>query len=186
MVVRPQSPVKRREALDEAGGRGDLYAAMQRELTYAIAPAGPSDAAALARVHVDAWRETYAGILPSVYLERMSSALHEHRWRQRLLSTREATLAAEGHKGLVGYVSAERSRRSRTGVEAEITTAARVMAARGATSLVVWVLRDNLKARAFYERLSGRREDVGNEYVGGAVVASVLYRWPDLKGWLAA
>jgi len=178
---------------------------MQRELTYAIAPAGPSDAAALARVHVDAWRETYAGILPSIYLERMSSALHEHRWRQRLLSTREATLAAEGHKGLVGYVSAERSRRSRTGVEAEITTlyvlkqaqgrglgrdlftaAARVMAARGATSLVVWVLRDNLKARAFYERLGGRREDVGNEYVGGAVVASVLYRWPDLKGWLAS
>jgi ribosomal protein S18 acetylase RimI-like enzyme len=178
---------------------------MQRELTYAIAPAGPSDAAALARVHVDAWRETYAGILPSVYLERMSSALHEHRWRQRLLSTREATLAAEGHKGLVGYVSAERSRRSRAGVEAEITTlyvlraaqghglgrelftaAARVMAARGATSLVVWVLRDNLKARGFYERLGGRREDVGNEYVGGAVVASVLYRWPDLQGWLAA
>jgi ribosomal protein S18 acetylase RimI-like enzyme len=194
-----------REALDAAGAWGKLYAAMQRELTYAIAPAGPSDAAALARLHVDTWRETYAGILPSIYLERMSSALHEHRWRQRLLSTREATLAAEGHKGLVGYVSAERSRRSRTGVEAEITTlyvlkqaqgrglgrelftgAARVMAARGATSLVVWVLRDNLKARAFYERLGGRREDVGNEYVGGAVVASVLYRWPDLRGWLAA
>jgi len=99
MVVRPRSPVKRSEALDEAGGRADVYAAMQRELTYAIAPAGPSDAAALARVHVDAWRETYAGILPRVYLERMSSALHEHRWRQRLLSTREATLAAEGPQG---------------------------------------------------------------------------------------
>jgi len=177
---------------------------MQSELTYAIAPAGPADAAALAEVHVTSWRETYADILPRAYLDRMSMALHEHRWRQRLASTREVTLAAEGHKGLVGYVSAERSRRARAGVEAEITTlyvlrqaqgrglgrelftaAARVMAARGATSLVVWVLRDNLKARAFYERLGGRREDGGNEYVGGAVVASVLYRWPDLKGWLS-
>jgi ribosomal protein S18 acetylase RimI-like enzyme len=178
---------------------------MQLELTHAIAPAGPADAAALARLHVETWRETYAGLLPRTYLERMSSALHEHRWRQRLASTREATLAAEGPDGLVGYVSAERARGAKSGAEAEITTlyvlkraqgaglgrelftaAARVMAARGATSLVVWVLRDNLDARAFYERLGGRRDDVGNEYVGGAVVASVLYRWPDLRGWLAA
>ena len=176
---------------------------MQLELTYAIAPAGPADAAALARVHIDAWRETYAGILPAVYLERMSSALHEHRWRLRLASTREATLAAEGRNGLVGYVSAEPTRGPKAKTESEITTlyvlkkaqgaglgrelftaAARVMADRGATSLVVWVLRDNLNARAFYERLGGRRDDVGNEYVGGAVVASVLYRWPDLRGWL--
>lgn len=176
---------------------------MQRQLTYAIAAAGPADSAALASVHVEAWRETYAGILPNVYLERMSTALHEHRWRQRLAATREVTLAAEGHRGLVGYVSAERSRARRSSGEAEITTlyvlkraqgaglgrelftaAARVMAARGATSLVVWVLRDNVNARGFYERLGGRRDDVGNEYVGGAVVASVLYRWPDLKGWL--
>ena len=46
-------------------------------------------------------------------------------------------------------------------------------------------MHDYDRSRAFYERLGGRREDVGNEYVGGAVVASVLYRWPNLKGWLA-
>jgi len=178
---------------------------MQSELTYAIAPAGPADAAALARVHVQSWQETYAGILPRMYLERMSVPLHEHRWKQRLAWSAEATLAAEGHRGLVGYVSAERSRGRRTKGEAEITTlyvlkraqgtglgralfvaAARVMAARGATSLIVWVLRDNTAARGFYERLGGRRDDVGEEYVGGAVVASVMYRWPDLAGWLAS
>jgi ribosomal protein S18 acetylase RimI-like enzyme len=176
---------------------------MQLELAPAISPAGPADAVALARIHVETWRETYAGILPDAYLQRMSSGLHEHRWRQRLASTREATLAAEGRGGLVGYVSAEQSRSVRAISEAEITTlyvlrraqglglgrelftaAARVMAARGASSLVLWVLRDNVNARGFYERLGGRRDDVGNEYVGGAVVASVLYRWPDLKGWL--
>jgi ribosomal protein S18 acetylase RimI-like enzyme len=192
-----------RAPLDAGRGRAKVTF-MQSELTYAIAPAGPADAAALARVHVACWQETYAGILPGGYLDRMSVPLHEHRWKQRLMGEREATLAAEGHKGLVGYVSAERSRGRRTVGEAEITTlyvlkraqgaglgralfegAARVMAARGATSLVVWVLRDNVKARAFYERLGGRRDDVGEEYVGGAVVASVLYRWPDLKGWLA-
>ena len=179
---------------------------MQRELTYAIAPAGPADAAALARLHVETWRETYAGILPRMYLDRMSVALHERHWRHRLASTREATLAAEGHKGLVGYVSAQRSRgrRSPPG-EAEIATlyllksvqglglgralftaAARVMAARGAEALVLWVLRDNEGARGFYERLGGRVDVASEEYVGGAVVPSVRYRWPNLRDWLAA
>jgi len=177
---------------------------MQIELDYAIAPAGPADAAALARLHVESWRETYAGILPAAYLDRMSPALHEHRWKQRLITPREVTLAAEARDGLAGYVSAERARRVRGLAVAEITTlyvlkraqgrglgrelftaAARVMAARGAEALVLWVLRDNLNARGFYERLGGRRDDVGNEYVGGAVVASVRYRWNDLKAWLA-
>ncbi|HLK26580.1 MAG TPA: GNAT family N-acetyltransferase [Caulobacteraceae bacterium] len=178
---------------------------MQRELTYAIAPAGPADAAALARVHVDSWRETYAGILPRPYLDRMSVALHERHWRHRLAATREVTLAAEGHNGLVGYVSAQRSRRRGPPGEAEIATlyvlraaqgvglgralftaAARVMAARGANALILWVLRDNERARGFYERLDGRLDFASEEYVGGAVAPSVRYRWGDLKGWLVA
>jgi ribosomal protein S18 acetylase RimI-like enzyme len=176
---------------------------MQRELTYAIAPAGPADAGALARVHVESWRETYGAILPRTYLDRMSVALHERQWRNRLMSTREATLAAEGHRGLVGYVSAQRARGRANRDEAEIATlyvlksaqgsglgralftaAARVMAARGSTGLVLWVLRDNTSARGFYERLGGLVDRAGEEFVGGAVVPSVRYRWPDLKGWL--
>lgn len=178
---------------------------MQRELTYAIAPAGPADAAALARVHVKSWRETYEGILPSAFLDRMSVALHERQWRHRLMSTREATLAAEGHRGLVGYVSAQRTRGRTQRDEAEIATlyllrsaqgtglgralfiaGARVMAARGAGALVLWVLRDNLNARGFYERLGGVVDRAGEEFVGGSVVPSVRYRWPDLKGWLVS
>ena len=65
------------------------------------------------------------------------------------------------------------------------TAGARVMAARGAGVLVLWVLRDNLHARGFYERLGGVVDRAGEEFVGGAVVPSVRYRWPDLKGWLA-
>ncbi len=100
--------------------------------------------------------------------------------RERALK-RGATILAE----LTGYASNSGAHHM-VMPEPKGGDAARVMAARGATSLVVWVLRDNLNARAFYERLGGRRDDVGNEYVGGAVVASVLYRWPDLAGWLAA
>ena len=45
-----------------------------------IFPAGPADAEALARVHVQSWRETYRGLLPDAYLARMSEEAHARRF----------------------------------------------------------------------------------------------------------
>ncbi len=166
---------------------------------YAIVPAGPDDAAALARVHVTAWRQTYDGILPPLYLERLSVPLQGRRWRRRLTDGTEVTLLAEGPNGAVGYASATWSRHAGAEHEAEINTlylvqaaqgvglgrdlliaAARVMAARGATSLVIGVLRDNVRARGFYERLGGRCEDGAGDWVAGRTVATVDYRWGNI------
>lgn len=177
---------------------------MQSELAHAILPAGPGDAGAVARVHVAAWRETYAGILPPTYLQSLSVPMQARRWRRRLMLESEFTLIAEGADGVSAYCSGEWSRAG-AAQEAEIhtlyvlraaqrqglgkalfTAAARVMAARGAASLLLWVLRDNAGARAFYERMGGAAEDVSGEWVGGELVASVGYRWADLKGWLRA
>jgi ribosomal protein S18 acetylase RimI-like enzyme len=173
---------------------------VQSELTYAITPAGPGDAAQLARVHVRSWQETYRGILPQPYLDGLSIPRHARQWSRRLLSTDEVTLAAEGAEGLVGYCSGGDARWNVPG-EAEITTlyvlreaqgaglgrrlltdTARVLADRGATKLVIWVLRDNAKARAFYERMGGRLDGRGDEAVGGAITPSVSYVWSDLAG----
>ena len=174
---------------------------VQSELAIAIVPAGPSDAAELARVHVQSWRETYAGILPRAYLQRMSTPLHARRWRARLLRMNEITLAAEGPDGLVGYVSGHWGRGgAQAGArEGEITTlyvlktdqgagvgralmtaAARTLAGMGAQSLVVWVLAENVKARGFYERLGGVLGDTRGEPVAGGVTPSVAYRWADI------
>lgn len=168
-------------------------------MTYAIVPAGPSDAADLARIHVRAWRETYAGLLPDSFLRRMSVPLHARRWRARLLRLDEITLAAEGQDGLVAYASGQAVYEGHRAGEAEITTlyvlrdaqrlglgrllltgAARALAGQGARSLVVWVLRDNLRARGFYERLGGAQGGTRDETVGGALAPTVAYRWPDI------
>jgi ribosomal protein S18 acetylase RimI-like enzyme len=104
----------------------------------------------------------------------------------------------------VGYCSAAWSRHAAAEAEAEINTiylvraaqglglgrelllaAVRVMAARGATSLVIGVLRDNEPARGFYERLGGRCEDGAGDWVAGRTVATVDYRWADLAPLLA-
>jgi ribosomal protein S18 acetylase RimI-like enzyme len=181
--------------------KDDLFG-VQSAPTYAIVPAGPGDAQDLARVHVGSWRETYRGMLPQVYLERMSLALHARRWRTRLLRANEVTLVAESARGLVGYCSGEWARGGVRPGEAEVTTlyvlrkaqrnglgrqllvaTARALQARGAASLVIWVLRDNANARRFYERLGGVCDRERDEPIGGGIVVSVAYRWSDI-GWL--
>ncbi|MBV8592935.1 MAG: GNAT family N-acetyltransferase [Caulobacteraceae bacterium] len=145
---------------------------MERLAHYVITAAGPGDAAELARVHVAAWRESYAGLLPARYLAAMEPLRFETRWRRQLTRApmAEAILLAEGRDGAVGYCAGALVG---TGL-AEVSTlyllraaqghglgrrllggVARVLKARGATSLRLWVLRGNDGAAGFYRRLGG-------------------------------
>jgi GNAT superfamily N-acetyltransferase len=169
---------------------------------YAIVPAGPDDAGALAQVHVTAWRETYTGILPTPYLDRLSIPLQARRWRRnsrprrgvlrpttsprRHRSAAAATWSRHGgaeHEAEVNTLYLLREAQG-TGLGRELLTASvRVMAARGATSLVIAVLRDNDRAHGFYEHMGGQREDGGGDWVAGRTVATVDYRWTDLAAF---
>lgn len=170
-------------------------------MPHVIFPAGPDDAEDLARVHVTSWRETYPGLLPDSYLARMSLPVYARRFRASLLrpAEHEATLAAADPSRLVGYVCGGPSRARRPG-EAEIMTLyvlkaaqgaglgrelmcamARVLAANGATSLMLSVLRDNVPARRFYEHLGGLAEAPRREPGPGGVTHEVSYRWPDIR-----
>ncbi len=168
---------------------------------HVIFPAGPQDAQALAQVHVTAWRETYRGLLPDHFLDRMSVPVHARRFTRSLVSPgeHEITLAAADRAGIVGYVAGGPSR-TRLAGEAEVTTlyllrphqghdlgrrlltaAAWVFADQGATSLMISVLRDNLPARGFYERLGGQADAPRREPGPGGVTYEVSYRWPDIR-----
>src|SRR5258707_7610417 len=82
---------------------------MERLDDMVIVAAGPGDAAALAEVHVTAWRETYRGLLPAAYLAQMNAGLYARRWRRQLMAAHppEIVLAAEGRDGLVGYCAGQ-------------------------------------------------------------------------------
>ncbi len=169
--------------------------------SFLVFPAGPADAEALARVHVAAWRETYRGLLPDAYLARMSEAVHARRFGHALLrpGPDEVILAAADRAGLVGYAMGGPSR-SRAVGEAEIATlyllrhaqgqglgarllrdTARAMKAGGAKTLTISVLRDNIRAREFYEHLGGVAEPARQERgPGGALLYEVVYRWADI------
>jgi ribosomal protein S18 acetylase RimI-like enzyme len=169
-------------------------------VSFVVFPPGPSDAEDLARVHVTSWRETYRGLLPDAFLARMSEPGFARRFRRALTQAGEGvTLAAADRYGLVGYAQGGPSRRAMPG-EAEIATlyilrqaqgqglggrlmvqAARALAAQGATSLMISVLRDNIRARGFYEHLGGEPEAARQEPgPGGRLLYEVAYRWRDI------
>lgn len=135
-------------------------------------PAGPGDADALARLHVDTWRETYVGLLPAGHLGAMDVKRHARRWRAQLAASVKPApvLLAERRGGLVGYCAGGRAKDADAevftlyvlreaqggGVGAELLRAmARVLEAEGARSLHLWVLAGNIRAQAFYRRLGG-------------------------------
>jgi ribosomal protein S18 acetylase RimI-like enzyme len=175
-------------------------------LSFLVFPAGPSDAEALARVHVTSWRETYRGLLSDAFLARMSEAGYARRFARSLThpGAGEVTLVAADRTGIVGYAAGGASR---SGVrdEAEIATlyilraaqgqglgarlmadTARALAAQGAASLMISVLRDNVRARGFYEHLGGEPQTPRREPgPGGQLLYEVAYRWPDIRTLIA-
>jgi GNAT superfamily N-acetyltransferase len=166
--------------------------------------AAVTDAAAIARVHVASWRETYPGLLPDDYLDAMDVGEHEDRWLRTLQDPyrRSAVFVVEHAGRVAGFASAGRERdgdrrydgelyaiylmRAAQGVglgRALVEAAAAALAIRGLTSMVVWVLRENRPARSFYERMGGvylreRPLDMGL----GVEVPEVSYLWRDTIG----
>ncbi|HWE99525.1 MAG TPA: GNAT family N-acetyltransferase [Caulobacteraceae bacterium] len=170
---------------------------MERLAAYNIVPAGPGDAAALARVHVRSWRETYPGLLPGNFLAQMNTGVYARRWRRQLMSAepQELVLAAEGAGGLVGYCAG-----CVDGPVAEISTlylirpaqrrglgrrllgsVAKVARARGASGLQLWVLNGNANARGFYDHLGGVPVDERMVGRDDGDLRETAYRWSDIR-----
>ncbi len=172
---------------------------MQRLDDVFIVPAGPGDALELAEVHVRAWRETYAGLLPAAYLDRMEARLHARRWRAQLTAAQagDVVLAAEGRSGLVGYAAGRLTKGApvaevftlyvvrdaqRKGLGRRLLAAsARAFADRGSSSLQLWVLNGNAPARAFYAHLGGVRVDERPVRGWGGDLSESAYRWEDIR-----
>jgi ribosomal protein S18 acetylase RimI-like enzyme len=170
-----------------------------------IRAATAADAAAIARVDVETWRETYAGVLPQDLLLGLSRAERRRAWTEFIRRCPgDALVAADAREGVVGFGSCGRRRSAGDRFAGEVFTLyvdpawqgeglgrrlllhvfGRLLSRRLPTALV-WVLRDN-PARFFYERLGGRLVATKPIRVGGAEVAAVAYGWTDLAGVLEA
>ena len=163
--------------------------------TLLVRPARPIDSPAIARVYVDSWRETYQGLIPQPYLDAMSYAVHERRWRQTFAAGGWG-FVAEVDKRVVGLASGGRCRTRGAftgemfvlyvrathhglGVGRALFDATQLeLARRGHGDMLVRVLATN-PSRGFYEHLGG--EPVGETCceVAGARLKELAYGWRD-------
>ena len=174
-------------------------------MTLVVRRARPSDAEAIARVHVETWQTTYAGLIPDGYLVRMGREQRTGFWTQALARMHHGShvLVAEAPRvGVVGFASYGPARAS--GLPAGESYAGEIytlyvlpdyqgrglgrallqqafagFAARGRDSALVWVLAGN-PARFFYERLGGKRAAERIESFAGADLVELAYGWREL------
>ena len=160
------------------------------------------DAGSLARVHVDSWRSTYAGILPEEFLAGLSYGDRESFWDQ-ILTTARATVSnflVETESGeVIGLASGGPERTGdetyrgelylvylleqyqRRGLGRRLVSAvAHRLLADGFGSMLLWVAKDNHPACRFYEALGGEPVTSRTIDVAGTDVAEVAYGWQDV------
>lgn len=138
-----------------------------------VRAAVPSDAAAIAVVHVRSWQVGYRGLLPDSLLAGLRVERRERWWSQwlRALGPRDRELVAERQRRIVGFASLGPSRDPDAGDDvaevyaiyvhpddwrggigqALMTFALDELREAGFRSATLWVLDSNERARWFYE-----------------------------------
>jgi ribosomal protein S18 acetylase RimI-like enzyme len=161
-----------------------------------IRSAMPEDAPAIARVYVDAWRDSYEGILSARFLAALDVDRLAAMWRRRV--DEDIVIVAEDVGAVVGFCSGGRSvderdalfrheiftlyvhpRAQRNGIGAALLDD---MRARMPAPILLWVLEQNPRAHAFYERNGGVPVRRGAASVGGDTYPTRGYAWFDVEG----
>jgi len=154
------------------------------------------DAAAIARVNVSSWRSSFSGMLPDEFLASLSEANYAERWKRVIVEGSSKVYVAEDETGVVGFASGGRERAGEQGYKGELYAIYVMDAAKrrgfgrelvramvgglrelALGDMIVWVLRDNAPARAFYERLGGVYVRSQPTTIGRATVDEVSYGW---------
>ena len=172
------------------------------EITIRIARL--NDAAPIARLDVEIWQATYAGILGTPYLAGLSVARRESGWTHVIRrAPGEVRVAVNRDGDIVGFGSCGAAR-GEPGFAAEVFTlyvapdwqnqgvGRRLLLAmfahlvgQGHKSAVIWVLREN-PARFFYQRVGGKEIRRKLLPFNGNDVPATGYGWTDLPAFLSA
>ncbi len=163
------------------------------------------DASEIAKVYVDSWRESYAGLIPDWVLLNMSYRRLTRAWERaiRTAGKDEAVLVAEDPShGIVGLGSCGPTRDRVLAFNGEVYTlyvhpnnvgqgvGRKLIVSlfdhlkgRGHPSVLVWALAQN-PSRHFYKALGGGIVATRQGRQWGVAIHEVAYGWPDIKAML--
>ena len=168
-------------------------------MDFRIRRADAADAQAIARVHVDSWRSTYAGIVPEEFLASLNLDDRAEMWRRMLAAEDGLMFVAEDEEGVFGFACGGKLREDLDSYDAELyaiyllrenqgkgagralfqALVASLLEA-GYAGMALWVLKDN-PAVHFYERMGGEQIASKQITIGGANLEEVAYGWPKLE-----
>jgi ribosomal protein S18 acetylase RimI-like enzyme len=190
--------------------RGAKFSAKRERAVYdaphwggamtAVRQARLEDARAIARIEIETWRTTYAGMLPDRVLLGMSERRQTASWASFLRYRPEDVLVAQqAGAALSGFGNCGPQRDRGVDFAGEVYTLyvqpdaqgqgmgrlllrglfARLLDS-GHRSALAWVVQGN-PARFFYERLGGKQVLRRAIPVGGQPVQAIAYGWRDLE-----
>jgi GNAT superfamily N-acetyltransferase len=152
-----------------------------------IRRATTDDAPALGQLHVDVWDDAYTGLMDQSILDERRANLTRRieRWRE-ILAEPHGNLLAVGPDGLVGLASSGPGRDNDVDLDLELMALyvrapwwgsgvgyALLQEAIGDRAAYLWVLANNQRAIAFYERQGFRLDGTEDEHDEGRHVRMV-------------
>jgi ribosomal protein S18 acetylase RimI-like enzyme len=167
-----------------------------------IRAATQADAEAIARVHVQAWNESYRGLVPDELIAALSVERNTRMWSSILGDAKSVVHVADDGAGIVGFASGGNARSAELGTSGEVTAIylleshkrrgigrrlftglLATLASHGHRSAGLWVLVDNHVTRRFYEALGGRLG--ANRIASDRLVPmdEIAYVWDDLSAF---
>lgn len=160
------------------------------------------DEAQLAKVHIQAWQEAYAGLVPQNYLDQLPSEQQERTdmWKSLIANPKRWAWVAEGPKGIVGFVlfgpprdenrdehielgaiyllASEKSKKIGFSL---LSAGFNKMRDLGYKKAYCWVLENNPTIK-FYERTGAKfSSQVKQDEIGGEMFNELAYNWEDLN-----
>jgi 3-deoxy-manno-octulosonate cytidylyltransferase (CMP-KDO synthetase) len=169
-----------------------------RQIVYRKATA--EDAPAVARVHVESWRESFAGIVPAEFLNNLNVEKRESAFRQGFDQSDYKMFVAEtARHGIVGFADFGAAREKDFGYEAELYAiyllpefqrrgigenllrlCQKEMRADNFNSMYLIAL-INSPYKTFYEKMGGKVVGKGNHFFALVEYETIIYGWKNLR-----
>jgi 3-deoxy-manno-octulosonate cytidylyltransferase (CMP-KDO synthetase) len=169
-----------------------------RKIVYRKAIA--ADALAVAKVHVESWRKSFAGIVPQEFLDNLTVERREPAFRQRFDEADYKMFVAEtAQRGIVGFADFGKARESDFGFEAELYAiyllpefqgkkigenlfrlCQKEMIADNFDSMYLMALAVS-PYKSFYEKMGGELVGKGNHFLALVEYQTVIYGWKNLQ-----
>lgn len=170
-----------------------------------IRKATESDIPAIAFLHVEGWKGAYGGIVDQSFLDGLTVEKRIADWKNWMTAGETESFLAERDGKPVGFVTIGRTKtpppgsspirpshsgeiyalylhpdawRRGTGT-ALLKHAARELKAKKHSTLCLWVLDGNARAKAFYERLGGQKLGGKMIEIGPSKLKEICYGWRD-------